>query len=201
VPLRPDLRDELRALARADAETRERLAADGSLYGGYHPEMEAVHRANAARLRAIIEAHGWPGRSLVGEDGAEAAWRVAQHAIGEPAFMRAVLPLLQKAIVQEEAPPWQAAYLEDRIHALEGRLQRFGTQFDWDEEGRMSPHPPIEDPEGVDARRAVVGLEPLAEATRKHRAQAAASGEPPAGDLAARRAEGEAWARRMGWRP
>src|SRR3954453_2080197 len=32
------------------------------------------------RLAAIIAAVGWPGRSLVGEDGADAAWALAQHA-------------------------------------------------------------------------------------------------------------------------
>jgi hypothetical protein len=196
MPLHPDLREELLALLHADDATRERLAADGSLFDGYHPEMEAVHRANAKRLRAIIEAHGWPGRSLVGEDGAEAAWRIAQHAIGEPAFMRQALLLLQR---NKEAP-WQAAYLEDRIRALEGRPQRYGTQFDWDEGGRKSPYPPVEDPDGVDARRAAVGLGPLAEAVREHRANAEAANERRPADLSARRADAEAWARRAGWR-
>jgi hypothetical protein len=208
MPARPDLRDALLALARADEETRARLASDGTLFEGYHPEMEAVHRANAARLQAILTAHGWPGRALVGEEGAEAAWRIAQHAIGEPAFQRRALLLLQGAINQDEAPAWQAAYLEDRIRACEGRPQRFGTQFDWDEEGRMSPYPPVEDPNGVDARRAAVGLEPLAEATRKHRANVAASDEPcpadpgssPGQAFAARRREEDAWARSIGWR-
>ena len=65
-----------------DDRVRARLAGDGSLFGAYHPEMEAVHRANAARLRVIVEEIGWPGKSQVGEDGAHAAWHVLQHAIG-----------------------------------------------------------------------------------------------------------------------
>jgi hypothetical protein len=36
-------------------------------------------RAHTARLRAIVSQYGWPGRSLVGEDGADAAWLLLQH--------------------------------------------------------------------------------------------------------------------------
>jgi hypothetical protein len=56
------LRDELLAMAAEDRAVRAELAADGSLFAGYHPRMEAVHRRNAARLTEIIEAHGWPER-------------------------------------------------------------------------------------------------------------------------------------------
>jgi hypothetical protein len=53
---RPDLaRRLIAAFAAEDERVRERLAADGSLFDGYHPEMEAVHRANAARRREMEE--------------------------------------------------------------------------------------------------------------------------------------------------
>lgn len=185
------LRRHLTGMAARDLETRERLAADGSLFEGYHPEMRAVHEANARELGAIVEARGWPTADEAGEDGAEAAWLVAQHAIGLPAFQRACLAALREA----GSPAWQAAYLEDRIRTLEGRPQLYGTQFDWDEEGVMSPHP-IEAPAEVDARRAAVGLPPIAEAEARLRAE---SGPKPA-DLAARRAEMDAWAHETGWR-
>jgi hypothetical protein len=38
-----------------------------------------------------------------------------------------------------DAPALQAAMLEDRIRAFEGRPQRYGTQFDWDANGEPSP--------------------------------------------------------------
>lgn len=44
------LRRELLALAEEDRRTREALAAAGTLWDGYHPDMEAIHRRNAARL-------------------------------------------------------------------------------------------------------------------------------------------------------
>jgi hypothetical protein len=64
----------------------------------------------------------------------------------------------------------------------------------------MSPYPAIEDPESVDARRASVTLPPLADAIATHRDGARRSGETPPADLAARRAEMDAWARAAGWR-
>ena len=67
------LRNELLAMAAADRRVRAELMADGSLGDGYHPRMEEVHRRNAARLTESIAERGWPGRGLVGEDGAQAA--------------------------------------------------------------------------------------------------------------------------------
>jgi len=197
---RPDLAEEILALIDEDERVRARLAADGSLFNGYHPEMEAVHRRNTARLRVIIAEVGWPGRSLVGERAAHEAWRIAQHSIGEPAFQREVLRLIEAAVAAGEAEARQAAYLEDRIRSFEGRFQRYGTQFDWDEDGQMSPFPPVEEPETVDARRAAVGLGPLAENVARMRVGMAESNERPPADLAERRREMEAWARRVGWR-
>ena len=50
--MEPIWRETLLAAARRDLETRERLVRDGSLFDGYHPEMEAVHLENAALLEA-----------------------------------------------------------------------------------------------------------------------------------------------------
>lgn len=191
------LRRQLLAMAARDLETRERLAADGSLFNGYHPEMQAVHEANAAALARLIDRHGWPTHALVGEDGAEAAWLVAQHAISRPDFCRRCLVELRAAAAAGAVPAWQPAYLEDRIHVFEGRPQRYGISFDWDEQGRMSPHA-IEEPESVDQRRAAVGLGPLSAAIERHRRDSAS--QPRPADLARRRQEMDAWAREVGWR-
>lgn len=40
--------------------------------------MERVDRDNTAALKRIVAEHGWPGRTLVGEEAAEAAWLLAQ---------------------------------------------------------------------------------------------------------------------------
>jgi hypothetical protein len=64
-----------------------------------------------------------------------------QHAISLPQFQRQCLALLQAAVTRGEAPAWQVAMLTDRIRILEGRQQLYGTQFDWDANGQMSPLP------------------------------------------------------------
>jgi hypothetical protein len=190
-----DLRAGLIKWIAEDDETSERLARDGSLFVGYHPEMEAVHRRNAARLREVLARVGWPGRALVGQDGASAAWRIVQHAIGEPALLRGCLPLLQAAAAEGEADPAEVAMLEDRIRVFEGRPQRYGTQRDWSDDGTaMVPMVGVEAPESLAERRAAVGLPPMV-----WRNPPPPGSQPPA-DRAARQAEMEAWARCVGWR-
>jgi hypothetical protein len=156
----------------------------------------AVHGRNAERLEAIVKRYGWPGKSLVGEDAADAAWLVLQHAIAHPRLQRACLPLIREAVALGEAKPWQAAYLEDRIRFFERRPQRYGTQFDWDENGLMSPYA-IEDPERVDERRLSIGLSPLAE--RMEEVRRSAADEPRPANLKEREDEMRAWAKSVGW--
>jgi hypothetical protein len=137
-----------------------------------------VHRANAARLREIVAAHGWPGPARVGAEAASAAWRIVQHAIGEPAFLRAMLPVLAGA----GADPAEVAKLEDRIRVHEGRPQRYGTQYDWDDTlTAMVPSNGVEDPATIDARRAAVGLHRSNGAAR-HRAVSRRPPIPPLAD-------------------
>jgi hypothetical protein len=158
--------------------------------------MEAVHQSNAARLREIIEQWGWPGKSLVGEDGAQAAWLIAQHAIGDPSFMKLCLSLLKEATSKGEASAWQAAMLEDRIRMYEGRPQVYGTQFQRDENGDLVPHE-IEDAAGVDDRRRAVGFNTLEQRTAEMREQSARENAAPRENS---RAEYEKWLRSVGWR-
>src|ERR1700740_1525713 len=155
------LRQELKAMRNEDLRVREELIASGDLGGEYVPKMEDVHKRNASRLRELIDLHGWPSEDIAGKDGAEAAWLIAQHAIGEPEFQRYVLKMLHVSISKGHVPRWQAAYLEDRIAMYEGRPQRYGTQWiDDPRDGRIRPWT-IADPTDVNALRAEVGLEPL----------------------------------------
>jgi len=110
------LRAELLEMERVDRATRADLVARGELHRpGYHPEMEAVHRRHNARMGAIIDAHGWPGHSLVGEDRCRAAGFIVQHAILDPALQRRCVDLLSAAVVQDEAAPFMVALLTDRV--------------------------------------------------------------------------------------
>ena len=195
-PLRRDLLE----MARLDRVTRAELAASGDLFdAGYEPRMARVHERNARRLRCVIESVGWPGTDLVGPDGAVAAWTILQHAIAEPDLLRRALPLLEAAAREGRADPAHAAMLEDRIRFFEGRPQRYGTQFDWDAEGNLSPGA-VEDAQRLAERRLAVGLPLLEEQIEAVRNRATSEGErPPADHQAYSRARDE-WAASVGWR-
>ena len=155
------LRQELLAMRTEDRRVRQELLESGELGGAYVPRMEEVHRKNAARLRELIELYGWAAEDIAGKDGAEAAWLIAQHSIGEPDFQRQVLELLRACISENRVPAWHGAYLEDRIAIQEGRLQRYGTQWMQDPvDGRFRPLS-LADADHVNEWRREVGLGPM----------------------------------------
>ena len=155
-PRDPALREELLALFAEDQAARHAVMADQTAENS--ARVEAIDRKTTARMKELVATVGWPGRSLVGRNAANAAWCLVQHADHDVAFQRECLPLIERAVADGQAEPDHAAYLYDRIAVAERRPQRYGTQYGPD------GHPqPIEDGANVDARRAAVGLEPLAE--------------------------------------
>jgi hypothetical protein len=151
---------ELLAMKAEDLRVRDELARDGSLFEGYHPRMEEVHRRNAARLREIIAERGWPGQSLVGQQATEAAWMIVQHDIAEPQFLRDMLEIFRKEAARGELPAKWAALTEDRIRMYEGRPQLYATNMNWNERGELVIGE-VEVPERLNQRRAAVGLPPF----------------------------------------
>ncbi len=146
---------DLVAMARADQEARRAWQGDPDRAA----EVERLDRDHTERLRELVDALGWPGRSEVGEAAATAAWLLVQHADHDPEFQRRCLALLEAAAERGDAEPRHVAFLTDRVLIHEGSLQRYGTQLRM-ESGRLVPIP-IEDPDGVDGRREALGLEPL----------------------------------------
>lgn len=98
-----ELKKQLVGMVEADERVRAELAATGELFQDYAPRMAEVHQRNAQELENIIERFGWPGKSLVGDEGAHAAWFILQHAIGNPELQRQCLPVLKQAVAQQEA--------------------------------------------------------------------------------------------------
>jgi len=165
------LRAELLEMERLDRSVRADLVERGELHTGrYHPEMQVVHERNNMRIRAILETIGWPGRSLVGDDGCRAAGFVVQHAILDPDLQRRGVELLTEAVAKHEAEPSMLALLTDRVLMQEGQPQLYGTQYIGAKQGGVEPWP-IANPETVDERRRAVGLPPLAENTARLNAQ------------------------------
>lgn len=114
------------------------------------------------RLAEIVDEHGWPGYALVGEEGEEAAWTIAQHSDLDPAFQAEALELLRAAVEDGDASPGNLAYLDDRVAVAAGRPQSYGTQVGCGPKG-PSPATPIDDEAGLEQRRADAGLDPYAD--------------------------------------
>lgn len=151
------LRQELLRMEEADQRIRTAALHATNFHGIL--EVDARH---LQRMKEIVEQHGWPGKSLVGEDGSHAAWLLVQHATQDPEFMNRCRDLMDRAVKHGEASAKDYAYLVDRVRLQRGKMQLYGTQFIQDSNGRLILQP-LKDPEQVDERRRKMGMEPLAE--------------------------------------
>jgi len=175
-PIRADLRAALLDLSERDQAARRTLielmadaepAPGGGVMldaeqGSAMQAMMAIDAESTAFLKETIVSHGWPTVTMVGPDGAGAAWLLAQHADADPALQAEVLELMRPLVDRGEADPKNFALLTDRVLTGRGEPQMYGTQFSDDGQGVMRPLP-IADPRAVDERRATVGLPSLAE--------------------------------------
>ncbi len=130
----------------------------------HNDRIETLFASNIKRLKQIIKAYGWPGKSLVGKETSQKFFILVDHSDADIEFQKKCLLLIERAVEQEEATKAQMAYLTDRILVKEHKKQIYGTQMmDRNENSlkEITPHP-IEDEANVDKRREAVGLEPLA---------------------------------------
>ena len=181
-----------------DLALRDKLLRRGELNDGYHPKMERVHRQNAAQLDIWLDQSGFPTVEQVGAAASEAAWLIVQHAIGQPAFMKKALRLFEKAVTAGQADAKLMPYLSDRIAVFSGQPQLFGTQFDWDDTGQLSPQQ-YDDLTAVNQRRHELGWNSLEAQTALMRKRAAMENNGPPADLLVRRTAYDAWRKRVGW--
>ena len=163
-PVDSSLRSELVRLGREDQASRDKFGAAAAHNDtAYVRQLMATDSARTKRLREIVQAYGWPGRSLVGQDGATAAWLILQHSPSTE-FQEALLPTLSAAADQGEMAKADIAMLTDRVLVHTGHPQRYGSQFSV-QNGRLIPDS-IEDLPGLEARRTAVGLPSMAEYVR-----------------------------------
>ncbi|WP_027387986.1 DUF6624 domain-containing protein [Chryseobacterium gregarium] len=190
--------EEISSLKNADLELRDRLIKSGKLGEGYDEAMKKRHTRNAEILDGIIDRIGYPTADKVGEEAVEAAWLVIQHSINHPCFMKKCAKLLAAAVDENKAEKLSLAYLTDRIAVFEGKPQQYGTQFDWDENGLLSPNF-YDSLNQVNERRKSVGLNTLEEQTAIIRKLAQEENQQPPKDPEKRKKEMEAWKKAVGW--
>lgn len=194
-----EIAEKIIELQHKDLELRNQLIQNGQLGNGYHKEMEKLHHSNADVLNGIINAIGYPTIDKVGKEGSEAAWLVIQHSIGRPEFMKKCAKLLENAVHENRASPVNLAYLMDRIAVFQEKPQKFGTQFDWDEHGEMSPQY-FDDIHKVNERRKSIGLNTLEEQTQIIREQTKKNQQTAPIDWAKRKMEIDRWKKLVGWK-
>ena len=160
-PQRPELRAELLQLREDDQAARVGFALAVSRNDAdYLRRLQESDSRREARLKAIVATEGWPSTDLVGRDGVEAAWLLLQHST-DIAWQANMLPVLERAAEAGDVRREDVALLTDRVLVRSGRAQRYGSSFSIIG-GRLIADP-IEDEGNVDARRAAVGLPPMAE--------------------------------------
>ena len=160
VPQRDEtLRAELLVRGQKDQEARQPFLA-GFPDSISLVQMNAVDVSNTAFLKRVVAERGWPGTSLVGRDGEQAAFLILQHATLDTAFMAQTLPLIERAYAANEAEGQQVALLTDRVARQRGQPQRYGTQASI--VGGRFVLDPIADSVNVDRRRAQLGMPPVA---------------------------------------
>jgi len=185
-------------LKEADLKLRKQLIQERQLGNGYNETMEKLHLSNSKILEEIIDEIGFPTIDKVGAAASEAARLVVQHAISNPPFMKWCLSLLENAVVQNKAEAKSLAYLSDRIAVFEGKPQHYGTQFDWNENGTLSPQP-YDDLNLVNERRKSIGLNSLEEQIAVIRKQAETEHQQAPKDFQKRKTEYDLWRRKVGW--
>ncbi|QDU69625.1 DUF6624 domain-containing protein [Engelhardtia mirabilis] len=142
-----------------DQAVREELQSGSS--SDVVSRMVAIDRENTARMVELLGEVGWIDPERFGDEAARAAFLIVQHS-GDKALMAAALPFVRAEWQAGRVPGGHFALMYDRLELGLGRPQLYGSQiFSMGEQPQVVA--PLIDPVGVDARRAEVGLQPLAE--------------------------------------
>jgi hypothetical protein len=135
--------------------------------------MNKIDSMNLLKVEEIIQKHGYPGKSMVGEPANTTVFYVIQHA---PSKIPTYFNLIKSAGAKGELPYRYVAMMEDRILTGQGKLQLYGTQGFF----RMLNDPktgerkmfgyimPIKNPRKVNKRRKKAGFETTVEENAKN---------------------------------
>ena len=114
--------------------------------------------SNDRFLAKLVEAKGWPKRSVVGDDASRAALSILQHSpniVFQYKMLRLIMPIISQREIDREA----AAYLYDRVTFNMTAQQKYGTQYTCVNGFHVALT--LENPSMVDKYRAAVGLNRL----------------------------------------
>lgn len=122
--------------------------------------FDRVDAENTQRLIAVLDTMSWDELEALSPNAAKQAYSIISHS-DDVAFKRRMMTSFEPLALAGKMDGQRYANLYDDIALMEGRLQRYGTNFDCIA-GKQQPKP-TEDMAGLDARRAAIGLMPIAE--------------------------------------
>jgi hypothetical protein len=159
----------LKDVYKTDQGLRTELSAAEKAYGFNSAKTDSLLKLmlyhdslNTIAVTRILDEYGWLGADQVGDNGNSTLFLVIQHS--NLKIQQKYLPMLQKAVREKKANSRFLALLEDRVAMREGKKQLYGSQLlpIPDQPGKYYLSPLI-DPDNVDKRRALIGLNPIAE--------------------------------------
>jgi len=146
-----------------DQSTRNEMRSKEEKYGRGSKEMDAFWQTilkkdsiNLIKVTKILNKHGWPDKEQIGKRGTSTLFLVLQHANQDT--QEKYLPLIEKAVADNNLPKNQYAMFYDRLILRRGGKQVYGTQLAMDSSSKKPYVLPLEDPINVDERRAEMGL-------------------------------------------
>lgn len=153
-PPKPKINRELKA----QLDSIMKLDQEGRSSGEISWEKQKqIDSTNTVFIEKVFEKHGYPGKSLVGEETSIAAWLVIQHSDKIEKY----LPLIKEAGEKGELDKVSVAMMEDRYLMQQGLEQIYGTQGMTltTKKGEVIPMIwPIKDPSSVNERRKEAGF-------------------------------------------
>lgn len=147
--------DSLAAMAEIDQAFRREPWSEEN-----RQKMIAIDSTNTAKLETLIAQYGFPTWKLVGREGSNNAWLIAQHS---HTLLPWYLTQLKQAVKENNADSYDLAYMEDRFLMYQGRPQIYGSQISWRiiEDDTIIGYYPIFDVKHVNERRLPKGLCPI----------------------------------------
>lgn len=154
---------ELDTIYQLDQSYRRQIGEIEDEYGRESDEMKAhweliqeTDSINLIKIKNILNARGWLGSNVIGNQGNSTLFLVIQHANLETQLE--YLPMMREAVKQDNASASSLALLEDRVALRQGNRQIYGSQIGRDPETGEYFVSPLIEPEKVNERRAEVGL-------------------------------------------
>lgn len=150
----------LRALIIESFKTIKTEATRKAFIDGTRSVFDRVDGENTRRLIAVLDTISWSHLLSLSPRAADQALSVISHT-NDNAFKKRMLAIFEPLVMSGQMEGQAHANLFDDLALEEGRLQRYGADFDCID-GKHQPRP-TEDVAGLDARKAKLGMMPMAE--------------------------------------